>query len=297
MFVVRGGVMQDVSAIARGLTRGSDGIWRSRSHRAVDYPDEANAFCFAVEDGSFWFQHRNAVIVDVVRRFPPAGFIADIGAGNGYVSRGLNEAGFETLVLEPGPSGIQNARTRGLSPLICATLQDAAFRPESLPAAAMFDVLEHIEDDIGVLRLLHQAIVPGGRIYLTVPSFQLLWSSEDDVAGHHRRYTIATLNTQLRGAGFIPEFGTYFFAPLPPPIFLLRSIPTRLGFRQATDVTRISQELQPSEGSAVKIVRALLNAERTLLHRGWRVPTGSSCLVVARKAEEVISGCDSPTLP
>lgn len=277
--------MQDVSAIATGLTRGHDGIWRSRTHSAIDYPDEANAFCFAVEDGSFWFQHRNAVIVDVVRRFPPAGFIADIGAGNGYVSRGLNQAGFETLVIEPGASGIQNARSRGLSPLICATLQDAAFRRESVPAAAMFDVLEHIEDDLGVLRLLHDAIVPGGRMYLTVPSFQILWSGEDDLAGHHRRYTISSLNAPLRAAGFIPEFGTYFFAPLPLPIFLLRSIPSRLGWRKDTDVSRMSQELQPSEGSAVKMLKAVLSVERRTLQRGWRIPAGSSCLVVARKPE------------
>ena len=276
--------MQDVSALAAGLTRDSDGVWRAHAASAVDYPDEANAFCFAVEDGSFWFQHRNAVIIDIVRRFPPPGFIADIGAGNGYVSRGLAEAGFETLVLEPGPNGIQNARSRGLSPLVCATLQDAAFRRESLPAAAMFDVLEHIEDDIGVLRLLYEAITPGGRIYLTVPSFQILWSGEDDIAGHHRRYTIATLNERLRAAGFTPEFGTYFFAPLTLPIFLLRSIPSRLGFRKATDVTRISNELQPSEGTAVKVLKAVLERERKLLQRGWRIPTGSSCLAVAAKA-------------
>ena len=293
--------MQDVSAIATGLTRGSDGIWRpsttlrtdpstalrvtARSSPSIDYPDEANAFCFAVEDRSFWFQHRNAVIVDAVRRFPPGGFIADIGAGNGYVSRGLNQAGFETLLLEPGPAGIQNARSRGLSPLVCATLQDAAFRLESLPAAGMFDVLEHIEDDIGVLRLLHDALVPNGRIYLTVPSFQTLWSSEDDLAGHHRRYTISTLNARLRAAGFTPELGTYFFAPLPVPIVLLRSIPSRLGLRKATDVTKIAQELQPSEGGAVKLLKGVLGVERKLLQRGWRLPTGSSCLVIARKAE------------
>src|SRR5918995_3995610 len=104
-------MMQDVSALASGLTLGSDGIWRSHSSTAINYPDEANAFCFAVEDGSFWFQHRNNVIVDTFRRFPPGGFVADIGAGNGYVSRGLHEAGFDTLVLEPGPAGIRNARS------------------------------------------------------------------------------------------------------------------------------------------------------------------------------------------
>jgi hypothetical protein len=63
--------MQDVSTFASGLGLGSDGVWRARAVSRIDYPDEANEFCFAIEDGSFWFQHRNAVIVDAVRRFPP----------------------------------------------------------------------------------------------------------------------------------------------------------------------------------------------------------------------------------
>jgi SAM-dependent methyltransferase len=283
MFVVRGGVMQDVSALASGVTRGDDGIWRSRAATAIDYPDEANAFCFAVEEGSFWFQHRNAVIVDAVRRFPPAGFIADIGAGNGYVARGLKAAGFETLVVEPGAAGIRNAQSRGLAPLVCATLRDVAFRPDSLPAAAMFDVIEHIGDDLGTLRTLHEALVPAGRLYLTVPSFRWLWSGEDEIAGHHRRYTIAALESRLNEAGFVQEFATYFFAPLPLPIFVMRSIPARLGFRKTVEVDRMATELQPSDSIALKALRSVLAGERRLLQHGWRLPIGSSCLAVARK--------------
>jgi SAM-dependent methyltransferase len=283
MFVVRGRVMQDVSVLASGLTRGTDGIWRSHAATAIDYPDEANAFCFAVEDGSFWFQHRNAVIVDAVRRFPPTGFIADIGAGNGYVARGLKDAGFETLVIEPGATGIRNAQSRGLAPLVCATLQDAAFRPGALPAAAMFDVLEHIRDDLGVLRTLNEALAPSGRLYLTVPSFHWLWSGEDEIAGHHRRYTIAALESRLNGAGFVQEFATYFFAPLPLPILVMRSIPARLGFRKSVEVDRMTTELQPSQSLALRALGSVLAGERRLLQHGWRIPIGSSCLVVARK--------------
>ncbi len=275
--------MHDLSALARGLTCDADGIWRTRTTSPVDYPDEANAFCFSIEDGSFWFHHRNAVIADVVERFPPGGFIADIGAGNGYVSLGLHAAGFETLVIEPGPRGIRNAQTRGLAPLVCATLQDAGFLPGSLPAAGLFDVLEHIEDDRGVLALLHRLIAPGGRIYLTVPSFGFLWSSEDDLAGHHRRYTIETLSARLRESAFTPEFATYMFAPLPLPIFLLRSIPSRLGRRTTLEPGQISAELRPRDTVAIRLVKSVLARERALIRRGWRIPIGSSCVVVARR--------------
>jgi hypothetical protein len=51
-----------------------------------------------VEDSSYWFGHRNARIVELVRQFPPNGLIFDIGGGNGFVAKGLEEAGFATVV-------------------------------------------------------------------------------------------------------------------------------------------------------------------------------------------------------
>lgn len=282
MFVGRGRMMQDLSTLAPGLSRAADGIWHARTQSAVDYPDEGNAFCFAIEDSSFWFQHRNDVIVDVVRRFPPRGFIADIGGGNGFVSLGLRRAGFESIVIEPGSQGARNARSRGLDPVVRATLQDAAFLPGSLPAAGLFDVLEHIKDDLDVLNLLHTLVTPGGRVYLTVPSFQWLWSSEDELAGHHRRYTIGSLRARLGAAGFTTEYATYLFAPLPLPILLFRSLPTALGFRKALEPDQITSELRPADNVAVRALRAVLARERAFIRRGWRIPIGSTCLIVAR---------------
>ena len=275
-------MMQDVSAIAPGLALDADGAWHAATASPVDYPDEANAFCFAVEDESFWFRHRNAVITDTVRRFPPPGFIADVGAGNGFVSLGLQRAGYETLVIEPGPAGIRNARSRGLAPLVRATLQDAGFLPGSLPAAGLFDVLEHIEDDEGALRLLHSLIAPGGRLYLSVPAFDWLWSSEDDLAGHHHRYTVRRLSARVRAAGFEPEYATYVFAPLPLPILFLRSIPSRLGYRPTLEADRAAAELQPGDSIGVRAIERLLGLERSMIRRGLHIPIGSSCLLVAR---------------
>lgn len=274
--------MQDLSALAPGLTRAADGTWQAKTQSAVDYPDQGNAFCFAVEDSSFWFQHRNDVIVDAVRRFPPGGFIADIGGGNGFVSLGLQRAGFESIVIEPGAEGVRNARSRGLNPVVQATLQDARFLPASLPAAGMFDVLEHVQDDVAVLNLLHTLLSPGGRLYVTVPSFQLLWSSEDELAGHHRRYTIGSLSQRLANAAFTTEYATYLFSPLPLPILLFRSLPTRLGWRKTLEPNQITSELRPRGNIAVRALRAVLARERRFIQRGWRIAIGSTCLVVAR---------------
>ena len=81
----------------------------------------------------------------VVERFRPQGTIVDIGGGNGFVAGKLVQAGFPTVVVEPGETGARNAARRGVTTVICATLEAAHFRAASVPAACVFDVLEHIE--------------------------------------------------------------------------------------------------------------------------------------------------------
>ena len=98
------------------LERDRNGIWAPRhsQRHSVSYPDEGNDRSFLIEDTSFWFAHRNRMLVELVRRFPPAGPILDVGGGNGYVTRGLAEAEFPCTLLEPGYQGCLNARKRGI---------------------------------------------------------------------------------------------------------------------------------------------------------------------------------------
>lgn len=273
----------DLAAAAPTLRRGDDGLWHPGHRTALDYPDDGNAFCFQVEDHSFWFRYRNERIVEAVRRFPPPGAVVDVGAGNGFVSRGLAQAGFTTVVVEPGPVGARNALARGLSPVVCSTLDDAGFLPATLPAAGLFDVLEHLADDRAVLDALFRLIQPGGRLYLTVPAYDWLWSDDDDLAGHHRRYTRSRLRRVVEAAGFAVEMESYLFAPLVLPILLLRALPTRLGRRRPADAETLTRELQPRRGVAERAVGWLLGLEAWWYGHLGAVPFGSSCLLVATR--------------
>jgi hypothetical protein len=81
--------MMDLSDFAAGLQRDPDGIWRGRGMEEVSYPSDANAACFALEDTSFWFAHRNACLLAMLDRFPTTGPFFDIGGGNGFVAAAI----------------------------------------------------------------------------------------------------------------------------------------------------------------------------------------------------------------
>ena len=276
-------MMLNLTSITTNLEQRADGIWYACNQSPIDYPEEGNAFCFRVEEGSFWFNHRNSFILEALRRLPPGQPLFDIGGGNGFVAKASCEAGIETVLVDPGIEGILNARKRGINQLVCAALHDAGFLPGSLPAVGMFDVLDHIPDDLAFLKEIHSLLAPVGRLYLTVPAYQALWSIEDDFAQHYRRYRLNGLVERLQQSGFTVEFATYIFITLPLPILLFRTLPSKLGRRRHGDLEKIESELKPGSAGANSLLDFFLKLELHLLRRLNRLPFGGSCLVVALK--------------
>jgi len=210
------------------LKKGKDGIWFAEEKEECNYPKEGSDNCFRVEDESFWFQNRNEMIGSLVDRFPPPGWILDIGGGNGAVSQYLAKQGRDTVLLEPSVAGALNARKRGLDTIICASLGTIQLESASVPAVGLFDVLEHIEDDAEFLKQINNVLAPNGILYLTVPAFPVLWSGADVGAGHFRRYTVSSLHSLLEEQGLCPVYERYFFSYLFLPLLATKAIPYKL---------------------------------------------------------------------
>jgi SAM-dependent methyltransferase len=270
--------------ITSSLRLSDDGIWYAADAEAISYPAEGNEKCFSIEEQSFWFAHRNACINALIETWLPAdgGAIFDIGGGNGYVAKAILEAGRDVVLVEPGISGARNARNRGVPVVVCASLETARFAPGSLSAASLFDVLEHIEDDEAFLQALCRLLKPGGRVYLTVPAYNALWSHHDDAAGHFRRYTRAGLAQVLESSGFSVDYASYFFRPLPIPVFLLRSLPQKLGIGKPETVADGGLDDHKVSSTFVRrLLAAALRPEIDTIRRRQTMRFGGSCLVAA----------------
>lgn len=280
--------MIDLTTISPSLEQTAEGVWCCRSRSPISYPEWGNEACFQVEDSSFWFCHRNACILEAVRQYPPSGPLFDVGGGNGFVAKTMQDAGFEVVLVEPGAVGARNARRRGIQYVVRATLEDAGFPPDSLPAISLFDVVEHMEDDHKFLETIRFHLSANGRVYLTVPAYQALWSLEDIVAGHHRRYSSRAIRRLLVEAGFAVEFLTGFFQFLPPAIFALRVVPFRLGLAISSEADEVGSKIRWQHEIKSGWISGPLNwmqqREIARIRRRRQARFGASWLVVARRA-------------
>lgn len=140
--------------------------------------------------------------------------LLDAGCGDGLFFDDL--ARFGTVHgLEPDHRLLTDGPHRGairVGPL------DATFRPRrAYDIVLLLDVLEHCEREAEALGTVLRALRPGGRALLTVPALPRLWSRHDEVNGHFRRYTPATLRRALVDSGLeVEEIRWFFFWTVGP---------------------------------------------------------------------------------
>jgi len=248
----------------------------------INYPENGHANCLQLEDQSYWFQHRNNCILAIIHRFPPSGAILDIGGGNGFVAQRIIAEGFSTVLIEPGAVGAFNAKQfRKIPDVINASFEDTNFEDGSVSAVGLFDVLEHIEEEI-FLAKIWKALKPNGLVYLTVPAHDWLWSYSDVYAGHLRRYN-AEMIQKLLGEKFTLKFFSYTFSALLLPIFLFRALPYRIKPNSKHGLLSRNIEFGTESGFVVKSINWFLDREYKQLQTGKKIPFGTSCLIVLEK--------------
>jgi SAM-dependent methyltransferase len=171
------------------------------------------------EQEQHWYYMSKARVLQrsVADRAPDR--ILDVGAGSGFFSKMLlrTTSAQSAVCVDSGYANDWSETVNG---------KPIAFRRESPTGDAdlvlLMDVLEHVHDDIGLVRSYADAARPGTRFIVSVPAFSWLWSRHDEVLQHHRRYTLSRTLRVLTAAGLSPVTGFYFLATLLPAVSVRR---------------------------------------------------------------------------
>jgi SAM-dependent methyltransferase len=141
----------------------------------------------------------NRFLIELVATNSRAGDrVIDFGAGAGTFAVPLAATGIKVTCVEPDDGLRVVLESKGLP----AVPRLDALGPETADYVYTLNVLEHIEDDVSALRELGRVLRPGGRLFVYVPAFQVLYTSMDRRVGHHRRYRLPDLIKKIRRAGF-----------------------------------------------------------------------------------------------
>ena len=236
----------------------------------------------AVDEHHWWFRGRRRVINARLARLdlPARCDVLDAGCGWGRTMDELRRYG-RVSGFDLNPLGVQHARARGHTEVRQARVEEIPWPDESFDLITCLDVIEHTPDDVASLRELRRVARPGAALLVTVPAYQLLWSSHDEANHHYRRYRRRQLVEAARAAGWEPIGWTYFNSILLGP----------------AAVVRLSERLRPARGSKDRshvamtprwldgVLEVPMRAEAAAIRRGVRLPAGLSLMAVFRRAK------------
>jgi len=204
---------------------------------SFDVRGDAIASLTAAEDAHFWHRTRNRIIADKLAALGlgPCRLV-ELGCGAGAASAFLAARGHDVVGVEGHRRLVEIAARR--APSASFWVHDLRRGTHELPlrdfdVAALFDVIEHLDEPIAALENALALVRPGGFVVGTVPAAMRLWSVVDERAGHKIRYSRRTLRLVLeaiRGAEVVEI--TPFFRALVPLLLVQR----RLLARQASSI-------------------------------------------------------------
>jgi SAM-dependent methyltransferase len=167
----------------------------------------------------WWYRARREVLAALIRRKaqPKAGAkLLEIGCGTGHNLSMLSEFG-EVEGLELDDEARAVAEQRLGRPVRNAPLPELEGVPEQYyDLIAALDVIEHIDDAEAAMDSIARRLKKGGKLVVTVPAHQWMWSAHDVVNHHKRRYSRRTLRDLIESSPLRLEAIGYFNSLLFP---------------------------------------------------------------------------------
>jgi SAM-dependent methyltransferase len=239
---------------------------------------------FAVEDHHFWFRSRNRCIAAATRLIPRGTSIQDIiehGCGTGFVLAELKRLFPRARVVGADlfAEGLVLARRRFAGPLVQTDILQSGYRA-AFDLVGLFDVLEHLDNDLQVLNVIREQLRPGGCLLMTVPAHMALWSEYDVASGHRRRYARNELLSRLTEAGFEVRFCSEFMSVLFPLMWVRRRLSWKKTSPQTTAPIERELHVNPVLNS---VLEKVLRLEAWWISHGRKLPCGTSLLALAIK--------------
>lgn len=224
----------------------------------------------------WWYEARRIIFTDVINRLPLAEKAQTLEAGCGPgANLGMLQQFGEVSGFDPDEFAAKHASEVSNLSVKQGDLPDNCPFSGPFDLIGAFDVIEHIDDDIGAVKALESITASGGHAVFSVPAYQWMWSHHDDINHHKRRYTVGRFRDVLEQAGYEVKKISYMNMWLFPMAVLVRSLKKLLGRDEDSDVKMPSPFMNT-------LLTHIFASERFFL-RFMPLPFGLSIIAVCEK--------------
>jgi SAM-dependent methyltransferase len=178
---------------------------------------------FKIASGAhFWIRRRFDVLRKLAKNIPIRGQkMGEIGCGYGLVQKQVEEHyGIKVDGFDLNADALRDSVARNHSRFCYDVFECNPRLAAQYDLLALFDVLEHIEQEKPFLEAVLYHLKPGGHLLINVPALMTFYSAYDKVVGHQRRYSMPSLHAACTEVGLKRVVVTYWGLPLVPFLWL-----------------------------------------------------------------------------
>ena len=253
------------------------------------YEDEGDAPVMEMERRLWWIAGRKNILRRILDRavaIRPVRRILDLGCGSGNNFDLLAPYG-QVIGCDSSPVQVRRARSRGIATEVFVTEGDLFEQPfgEPFQLTCLFDVIEHMHDDVGFLARLNRRVETGHLLLVSVPACPSLYGPHDRLLEHFRRYKLKGLEELLASHGFRVIWSNHFVTLLFPFIALLRLIEK---WRDKLGKPQQKVNIGNMPGWVNPILRGILAFEAAIANR-VPMPFGLWAIALAEKVEDSVA--------
>lgn len=247
------------------------------------------------EDAHWWFATRTWAIERFLAGVLPkqsarggaAFHILDVGCGAGNMIHHLARYG-RVQGIEVDPRPVKIAQQRGYDVRLGDATREIPFPDASFDLVTALDVIEHVDADENILREAFRVLRPEGHVLITTPAFQWLWSHNDELNAHKRRYTAKELRAKMERAGFQVQRLSYNFflvLPMAAGMIALKNVTGKNAALKSHhfDEDAYQVDMEPIAPALNTILRGVGQVENALLG-AVNLPLGTSLIALGRKS-------------
>jgi SAM-dependent methyltransferase len=239
---------------------------------------------YELEQEYWYFKTKRNLIINTVKSLVSniKGICLDVGCGTGLNLKEL-QAVLSAFGVDSSQEALKFCRERKLNGLINAAADLLPFKEKSFHLIMAVDVLEHVDNDLKVIKEFSRVCKTGGFLIVHVPAFQFLYSDHDVAIGHKKRYSIKELKRKLSESFFEIEyigFRLFFLFPFGA----MQRIFLKLR-RKVYKTAKITTH-RPKMGKLPNRILQLIVTIEDRLSRFIHFPFGMSIICIARRGPD-----------
>ena len=238
---------------------------------------------YRFEDTYWWFVARRKLIASLIKSYYGNQNdlrILDIGCGTGAMLDQLAPFG-EVIGADFAEQALGFCRRRGdRYALARSDARRLPFASNTFDIVTAMDIVEHIDNDKAAMSEIMRVLKPGGRVFVTVPAYQSLWSEHDVALHHYRRYTAPMVKDLFQRVGLRIDKLTYAVTSLFPAAWTYRQVSKQL--KRGKKNAEPKADLIPMPPRVNSALITLLEWETSAVNK-IALPFGLTVACVARK--------------